>query len=63
MTAPANIGIAPPDPGTFICEEILNELGLTVSEATEKAQFRLLEGLTIGPSDRHEDGAYIGASR
>jgi antitoxin HigA-1 len=31
--APARIGMAPPHPGTFIREEILDELGLTVSEA------------------------------
>src|SRR5262245_41523680 len=37
---PANIGIAPPHPGTFICEEVLNELGLTVSEAAERLGVR-----------------------
>jgi addiction module HigA family antidote len=31
--APARIAMAPPHPGTFIREEILDELGLSVSEA------------------------------
>jgi antitoxin HigA-1 len=33
--APARIGMAPPHPGAFIREEILDELGLTVSDAAK----------------------------
>jgi antitoxin HigA-1 len=33
--APAKIGMAPPHPGAFIREEILDELGLSVSKAAE----------------------------
>ena len=33
--APARIGLAPPHPGAFIRKEILDELGLTVSEAAK----------------------------
>jgi plasmid maintenance system antidote protein VapI len=29
--APARVGMAPPHPGAFIREEILDELGLSVS--------------------------------
>jgi antitoxin HigA-1 len=29
------IGMAPPHPGTFVREEILDELGLSISEAAE----------------------------
>ena len=32
-TTPSKIGMAPPHPGEFIRDEILNELGLSVSEA------------------------------
>ena len=38
--APARIGIAPPHPGAFIREEILDELGLTVSEAAKVLDVR-----------------------
>lgn len=38
--APAKIGMAPPHPGTFIREEILNELDLTVSEAAKVLRVR-----------------------
>ena len=33
--APAKVGMAPPHPGAFIPEEILDELGLTMSEAAK----------------------------
>jgi addiction module HigA family antidote len=33
--APAKIGMRPPHPGTFIREEVLEELGLSVSRAAE----------------------------
>jgi addiction module HigA family antidote len=33
--APARLGMAPPHPGVFIREEILDELGLSVSEAAK----------------------------
>jgi antitoxin HigA-1 len=38
--APGRIGIAPPRPGAFIREEILDELGLTVSEAARALNVR-----------------------
>jgi antitoxin HigA-1 len=38
--APAKIGMAPPRPGAFIREEILEELGLTVSEAAKVLDVR-----------------------
>ena len=33
--APARIGMRPPHPGSFIREEILNELGLSISRAAD----------------------------
>jgi len=38
--APARVGMAPPHPGAFIREEILDELGLTVSEAAKVLDVR-----------------------
>ena len=38
--APANIGMTPPHPGVFIREEILDPLGLTVSEAAKALEVR-----------------------
>ena len=38
--APAKIGMAPPHPGAFIREEILEELGLTVSAAARALDVR-----------------------
>jgi antitoxin HigA-1 len=38
--APARVGMAPPRPGAFIREEILEELGLTVSEAAKVLDVR-----------------------
>ena len=38
--APIRIEMAPPHPGTFIREEILDELGLTVSEAAKALDVR-----------------------
>src|ERR1700739_4873597 len=38
--APARIGMAPPHPGAFIREEILDELGLSVSEAARVLDVR-----------------------
>ncbi len=38
--APARIGMAPPHPRAFIREEILDELGLTVSEAAKVLDVR-----------------------
>ena len=38
--APARIGMAPPHPGAFIRDEILDELGLTVSEAAKALDVR-----------------------
>jgi antitoxin HigA-1 len=38
--APARIGMAPPHPGVFIREEILDELGLSVSEAAKVLDVR-----------------------
>ena len=38
--APARIGMTPPHPGAFIREEILDELGLTVSEAAKVLDVR-----------------------
>jgi antitoxin HigA-1 len=48
--APARIGIAPPHPGMLIREEILDELGLTVSEAAKVLNVRraTLSDLTNG---------------
>jgi addiction module HigA family antidote len=37
---PARIAMAPPHPGVFIREEILDELGLTVSEAAKALDVR-----------------------
>ena len=37
---PARIGMAPPHPGAFIRDEILDELGLTVSEAATVLEVR-----------------------
>src|SRR5947207_15239535 len=38
--APARIGMAPPHPGAFIREEILDELGLTASEPAKALDVR-----------------------
>src|SRR6266851_2702075 len=38
--APARIGMAAPHPGAFIREEILDELGLTVSQAAQVLDVR-----------------------
>jgi antitoxin HigA-1 len=38
--APAKIGIAPPHPGAFVREEILDELGLSVTEAAKALDVR-----------------------
>src|SRR5438067_5572761 len=38
--APAKIGMAPPHPGTFIREEILDELDLSVSDAAKVLDVR-----------------------
>ncbi len=38
---PAKIGIAPPHPGVFVREEILDELGLSVSDAARVLDVRL----------------------
>jgi antitoxin HigA-1 len=38
--APARIGMAPPHPGAFFREEILDPLGLTVSEAAKALDVR-----------------------
>ena len=38
--APRKIGMPPPHPGEFIREEILDELGLSVSEAAEVLDVR-----------------------
>ena len=35
MTAPIRIGMKPPHPGTFILEEVLEPLDLTISKAAE----------------------------
>jgi addiction module HigA family antidote len=32
---PARVGMAPPDPGAFVREEVLDELGLSASEAAK----------------------------
>ena len=37
---PARIGMAPPHPGAFIREEILDELGITVSKAARVLDVR-----------------------
>src|SRR5712672_1297461 len=38
--APVRVGMAPPHPGVFIREEILDELGLSVSEAAKVLDVR-----------------------
>lgn len=38
--APARVGMAPPHPGTFIREEILDELALSVTEAAKVLNVR-----------------------
>lgn len=38
--APAKIAMSPPHPGTFIRQEILEELGLTISEAARVLDVR-----------------------
>jgi len=38
--APARIGMVPPHPGAFIREEILDDLGLSVSEAAKVLDVR-----------------------
>ena len=38
--APSRIGMAPPHPGTFIRQEILDELGLTISQAARVLEVR-----------------------
>ncbi|HEY3912118.1 MAG TPA: HigA family addiction module antitoxin [Stellaceae bacterium] len=38
--APARVAMAPPHPGVFIREELLDELGLTVSEAAKVLEVR-----------------------
>ena len=38
--APAKVGMAPPHPGTFVREEILEELGLSVTEAAKALDVR-----------------------
>src|SRR5712672_2260193 len=38
--APVRVGMAPPHPGVFIREEILDELGLSVSEAAKVLEVR-----------------------
>jgi addiction module HigA family antidote len=38
--APAKIAMAPPHPGVFVREEILDELGLTVSAAAQALDVR-----------------------
>lgn len=38
--APAKLGMAPPHPGAFVREEILGELGLSVSEAAQVLDVR-----------------------
>src|SRR5438874_13407338 len=38
--APARVGMTPPHPGAFIRDEILDELGLTVSEAAKVLDVR-----------------------
>jgi addiction module HigA family antidote len=38
--APARVGMAPPHPGAFVREEILDELGLSVSEAAKVLDVR-----------------------
>lgn len=38
--APARVGMAPPHSGPFIREEILDELGLTISEAPKVLDLR-----------------------
>jgi addiction module HigA family antidote len=38
--APAKIGIAPPHPGAFVREEVLDELGLSVTEAAKALDVR-----------------------
>jgi antitoxin HigA-1 len=38
--APARIGMAPPHPGTFVRDEIIEELGLSVTEAAKALDVR-----------------------
>src|SRR5436190_3627209 len=38
--APARVGMTPPHPGAFIRDEILDELGLTVSEVAKALDVR-----------------------
>jgi antitoxin HigA-1 len=38
--APAKIGMAPPHPGAFVREEVLDELGLSVTEAAKALDVR-----------------------
>ncbi len=38
--APARMAMAPPHPGVFVREEVLDELGLTVGEAAEVLDVR-----------------------
>ena len=38
--APARVGMAPPHPGTFVREEILEELGLSVTAAAKALDVR-----------------------
>jgi plasmid maintenance system antidote protein VapI len=47
---PARIGIAPPHPGAFIRDRIVDEVGLTVSEAAKVLSVcrATLSGLTNG---------------
>ena len=68
--APARIGMAPPHPGVFIREEILAELGLSITEAAKvlnvrratlsphQWQWRPLGGNGVARREglRHEDG-------
>src|ERR1700730_254239 len=55
--APARVGMAPPHPGAFIREEILDELGLTVSETAKVLDVRratlsdLINGNAALPSE------------
>jgi antitoxin HigA-1 len=48
--APGKVGMAPPHPGTFIREGILEELGLSVTEAAKALDVRhaTLSGLING---------------
>jgi hypothetical protein len=44
--APARVGAAPPHPGAFVREEILDELGLSVSEAAKVLDVRRLSPIS-----------------